>query len=426
MLRDDARVVWGRLPRPTKRPMEGRPRMADDTEYRQIVYRLLPGSREKARRLAALAGACRFVWNAMLDQQEQLVAAARLAGAERLPGVSFFTLGKAFIQLRRVTPWLQEMPCAPVRYALKYQADAWQQYFRGEGGRPKFKRRGNDSVTLPDNIRIRDGKLHVPKIGPMTLRRRGGNPYPEGEPVKVVIRQVDGKWHATVCYKVAAVERPDDGTVTGIDMNAGQVATSDGEILHAPDMRRLEARCKRLQRKMSCQKKGSRRRERTRRRHARTLRRIAMKRRNWQHHVSRKLAGGTVVVEDLNTRGMTRSAKGTVEEPGTSVRQKAGLNRAILATGWSGLRAMLGYKAPRLIAVNAAQTSQTCAECGTADAASRPSQATFKCVACGHADHADLNAARNIRRRQEAHLHGEGALPSGTPMIRETDRRLAA
>ena len=151
-----------------------------------------------------------------------------------------------------------------------------------------------------------------------------------------------------------------------------------------------------------------------------------MKRRDWQHHVSRKLAGGTVVVEDLNTRGMTRSAKGTVEEPGTGVRQKAGLNRAILATGWSDLRAMLGYKAPRLIAVNAAQTSQTCAECGTADAASRPSQATFTCVACGHADHADLNAARNIRRRGLAHLHGEGALPSGTPMIRETDHRLAA
>ena len=57
--------------------------MADDTEYRQIVYRLLPGTREKARRLAALAGACRFVWNAMLDQQKQLDAAARLAEAER-------------------------------------------------------------------------------------------------------------------------------------------------------------------------------------------------------------------------------------------------------------------------------------------------------------------------------------------------------
>ncbi len=43
----------------------------------------------------------------------------------------------------------------------------------------------------------------------MTLRRRGGNTCPEGEPVCAVIRRTDG-------------------TVTGIDMNAGQVAIGDG------------------------------------------------------------------------------------------------------------------------------------------------------------------------------------------------------
>ncbi|MDE0057352.1 MAG: helix-turn-helix domain-containing protein [Defluviicoccus sp.] len=56
--------------------------MTDRTTHRQVVYRLLPGSRAKARRLAALAGACRFVWNEMLDQQEQLYAIARMQGGE--------------------------------------------------------------------------------------------------------------------------------------------------------------------------------------------------------------------------------------------------------------------------------------------------------------------------------------------------------
>ncbi len=84
---------------------------------------------------------------------------------------------------------------------------------------------------------------------------------------------------------------------------------------------------------MSRQRKGSKRRERIRRRHARTVRRVVMKRRNRQHHVSRKLAGGTVVVEDPKTANMTRSAKGTVEHPGTNVKAKSGLNRGILATG---------------------------------------------------------------------------------------------
>ena len=141
-------------------------------------------------------------------------------------------------------------------------------------------------------------------------------------------------------------------------------------------------------------------------RRERTQRRLAMRRRNWQHHFSRGLARGTVAVEDLQTRAMTASAKGTVDAPGRNVRQKAGLNRVVLATGWSGLRAMLAYKAPRLVAANPRHTSQTCAACGQTHAASRRSQASFKRVACGHAGHADLNAARKIRRRGLALLHG--------------------
>ncbi len=87
-------------------------------------------------------------------------------------------------------------------------------------------------------------------------------------------------------------------------------------IQYIPAKRRRPAACR-----------GSRRRERTRRRLARTQRR-----RDWQHQVSRSLAGGTVVVEALRTRAMTASAKGTRAAPGRNVRQKAGLNRGILAT----------------------------------------------------------------------------------------------
>ena len=398
--------------------------MTAETEHRQIVYRLHPGSRDQARRLASVAGACRFVWNEMLDQQEQLYAIARMCGSKP-PSPTFFTLGKAFTQLRKVTPWLQEMPFAPVRYALKHQADAWQRYFRGQSGRPRFKRRGSDSVTLPQDVRIEDGRLHFPKIGWMRLSRRGGNPYADARPVSATVKRICGKWYATVCYAVDAAERADDGTVVGLDMNVGQVAASDGRLFHAPDTRRLEARMKRYQRRLSRQRRGSRRRERTRLRLARTKRRMAQTRRNWQHHVSRSLAGGTVAVESLQTKAMTASAKGSAEEPGSNVRQKAGLNREILETGWAGLRQMLAYKAPGVVEVDPTFTSQTCAACGLTDPASRTAR-RFHCVACGHADHADVNAARNIRRRGLAQLHGEGRSHQATPESREMDRRWAA
>ena len=146
-----------------------------------------------ARRLAAVAGACRLVWNEMLDQQAPLCDIARMCGATP-PSPTFFMLGKAFTQLRRVTPWLQAMPYGPVRYTLKYQADAWRRFFRGEAGRPRFKKRGRDSVTIPQDVRIRDGKLWFPTIGWLRLRHRGGNPYPDAEPVQAALKRVNGKW----------------------------------------------------------------------------------------------------------------------------------------------------------------------------------------------------------------------------------------
>ena len=423
---------------PRARPQDAVPRPSTRrTEHRQVVYRVLPGSEGRARRLASIAGACRFVWNELLDQQEQLHTMARMCGG-RTPSPTFFTMAKAFTDLRRVTPWLQDMAFTAVRYTLKHQADAWRRFFDGTAGRPRFKRRGRDSVTIPQDVRIEDNRLWFPRLGWLALRRRGGNPYPEGRPVKAVLKRAGGRWMATVCYEVEAPARADDGTVTGIDRNVRQVASCDGKAVrfhHGPDTARLEARTRRYQRRMARQQRGSNRRERTRRRLARTTRRLATVRHNWHHQVSRRLATGTVVLENLSTRSMTKSAKGTAEEPGTNVRAKTGLNRVILATGWGALEQMLAYKTPRVVKVSAKDTSRTCHACGHIDPASRQSQATFQCVACGHADHADANAARNIRRRGLALLHGEERAGLGeeppasakpTPLTRETDRRLAA
>ena len=184
--------------------------------------------------------------------------------------------------------------------------------------------------------------------------------------MSAVLKREDGRWKAVVCYAVSAPEPEDNGHVIGVDMNAGALATSEGEIMRLPESRRLEARARRYRKQLARQRRGSRRREKTRRQLSKTTRHMAMKRHDWQHHVSRRLADatGTVVVEDLKVRNMTRSAKGTKEEPGRNVRSRVGLNRVILETGRSSFRRMLDYKAHRVIALNPAYTSQTCAACG--------------------------------------------------------------
>ena len=82
---------------------------------------------------------------------------------------------------------------------------------------------------------------------------------------------------------------------------------------------------------------------------------------------------------------------------GRNVRQKAGLNREILRSGWGLLVHRLEDKAPgRVERIAAAFTSQQCSACGHVDKRSRESQARFVCTACGFACNADVNAAMNI------------------------------
>ncbi|MEV0693414.1 transposase, partial [Streptomyces sp. NPDC050388] len=109
--------------------------------------------------------------------------------------------------------------------------------------------------------------------------------------------------------------------------------------------------------------------------------------------------------EKLNIKNMTASARGTVEQPGTRVRQKAGLNRSILAQGWGLLRRRTGEKAPgRVEDVPAPYTSLRCSACGWIEKDSRKSQAEFVCVSCGFTCNADENAAVNVAA-------GQGGLP---------------
>ena len=147
--------------------------------------------------------------------------------------------------------------------------------------------------------------------------------------------------------------------------------------------------------------------------------RTATARRSWQYHVSKTHCGeggDDRALGSVHTRGMTASARGTVDHPGTKVRRKAVLNRAIPHSGWAALNQILDYRAAEGIEVPAAHASQTCS---FIDASSHRWQASFVCVACGFA----LNADRNILASGTGATAWRGASPTGTPETRETDRR---
>jgi transposase len=259
-------------------------------------------------------------------------------------------------------------------------------------------RPGRQSAQRVRRLSRRVGEVWIPKVG--WVRFRWSRAVPAAKSYRVTLDRA-GRWHIAFTAIPEPLRGPGTGEIVGIDRGvAVSAALSTGELLHCPGLRQAErARLRRLQRRLVRARRGSNRRQRVKAAIARLRTREGDRRKDWAEKTSTGLARrfDVIRVENLHIANMTRSAQGTMDDPGRNVRAKAGLNREILASGWGLLVRRLEDKAPgRVEKVSPAFTSQRCSECGTVEAKARESQAVFACRSCGHAENADLNAARNI------------------------------
>lgn len=330
----------------------------------------------------------------------------------------------------RAGTWLGEGSSAVQQAALRDMQQAFQNWWGGTHGRPTWRRK-----YLNESFCVRDVKVEklsrkwatvlVPKLG--TVKFRLSRPMPVEYGMGHVTLDRAGRWHISFSAPQAPVDRTDTGSVVGIDRGVKlTLTTSDGVTFNVPTPPKDErVRRARLQRKVSRQKKGSNRREATRLAIAKLTTRQADRRKDWVEKTSTTLVRGhnVIVFEDLKVRNMMRSAKGTIENPGRNVRQKAGLNRSIAEAAWSMLERRTTEKAlasnVTVVKIPAPGTSQTCSACGYRDADNRRSQAWFACCECGHQQNADINTAKVIRAAGLAVLARGGVGKSSEPMNRE-------
>ena len=261
------------------------------------------------------------------------------------------------------------------------------------------------------------------------VRFRWSRPVPDGVRSFRVTRDRAGRWHVAFAAIPAPVPGPGTGTVVGIDRGVKvSAALSTGEMLRCPGLTRREAwRLRSAERKTAKAKRGSGRRRKAKATAARLKAREADRRKDWAEKASTDLARrfDVIRVEDLSIKNMTRSAKGTAQQPGRNVAQKAALNRGIGKAGWGLLVRRLQDKAPgRVHKVPPAFTSQRCSACGYIAPESRESQAAFRCVACGFACNADVNAARNIAAGHAVKARGGDG--TARPVNREPQPALLA
>jgi putative transposase len=367
--------------------------------FRMSRYRLRPSAAQEAALLGHCAHA-RYVWNLCVEQESHWCP-----GRGSMPG--FAGRCRQLSEARAAEPWLAEGSVIVQQQAIRDHSQAMANYFNGTHRLPSWRKAGRDEGfrivhVKPGHVRRlsrNTGEVWVPKVG--WVRFRWSRAAPRDVRSFRVTRDRAGRWHVAFAAVPDPVPAPGNGEAVGIDRGvAVSAALSTGEMLHAPGLTGRERRRKRrLERKLARAKRGSERRMRVKVAIARLKARESDRRKDWAEKVSTDIARrfDVIRVEDLKIGNMTRSARGTGEEPGRNVRQKAGLNRGILASGWGLLARRLHDKAPgRVEKVRPAYTSQRCSACGHVAAGSRESQATFRCTACGFAGNADVNAARNI------------------------------
>lgn len=372
-------------------------------------------------------GHSRFVWNKALALQK-----ARLEG--RVPLLSYQDLAGLLKLWKRSEEYgfLREAHSQVEQQALKNLDRALWDGLKRAKGMPRFRKKGrHDSFRYPQGFKIQGSRVYLPKVGWVGFFKSRDI---EGAPKNITVSRRGGRWFVSIQteQEVADPQHP-SASLVGIDLGIKRFATlSDGTVYGPLDSyMTLEGKLVREQRKLSRKVKFSANWRRQKEKIVLLHVRIADVRNDYLQKVSSEIGKNhaMVVLEDLRVSNMSASARGTVENPGCNVRQKAGLNKAILDQGWHAFRRMLDYKLTwsggALELVPAHHTSQTCPECGHVSKDNRRSQAVFRCEACGHEAHADLVAAINILRRA-GHARiacGETGLVGG--LAQEPSRRAA-
>ncbi|HHG4015164.1 TPA: RNA-guided endonuclease InsQ/TnpB family protein [Escherichia coli] len=378
-------------------------------------FQLRPGGQQE-REMRRFAGACRFVFNRALARQNE----NHEAGNKYIP---YGKMASWLVEWKNATEtqWLKDSPSQPLQQSLKDLERAYKNFFQNRAAFPRFKKRGqNDAFRYPQGVKLdqENSRIFLPKLGWMRYRN---SRQVTGVVKNVTVSQSCGKWYISIQTEseVSTPVHP-SASMVGLDAGVAKLATlSDGTVFEPVNsFQKNQKTLARLQRQLSRRVKFSNNWQKQKRKIQRLHSRIANIRRDYLHKVTTTVSN------------MSKSAAGTVSQPGRNVRAKSGLNRSILDQGWYEMRRQLEYKqlwrGGQVLAVPPAYTSQRCACCGHTAKENRLSQSKFRCQVCGYTANADVNGARNILAAGHAVLACGEMVQSGRSLKQEPTEMIQA
>lgn len=376
--------------------------------YRAFRYRFYPSPSQEVL-LRKTMGCSRFVYNHFLALRIQ-------EWTTKQKTVSYNETSSILTQLKKEeeTKWLNEVSSVALQQSLQNLQEAYNNFFRGlkkkqKVGFPRFKKKSNrNSITLTKvGFSYKNGEIFIAK-SKKKLNIRWSRELPSEDISSISISLTpSGKWFISIL-----VEDPTDytlplcGKIMGIDLGIETFATlSTGEKVKMPDLKPHYKKLKKLQKKHSRKKNGSKHKEQSRLKVARQHEKITNIRENFHHKLSTRLIheNQVVVMEDLNVSGMVKNRK---------------LARSISQQGWYQFVSFLKYKATmygrELIQVDRFYpSSKTCSSCGAIQLSLPLHIREWTCDACGTTHDRDINAAINLKALgTSASAFGEDVRPT--------------
>jgi putative transposase len=350
-------------------------------------YRFYP-SEEQKRILAHTFGCCRYVYNWALRQRTD-------AYYQRRERLSYEGTAQRLVLLKKQeeTRWLNEVSSVPLQQALRHLEKAFRNFFEGRADYPTFKKkRYQQAATYASNAFTWNARaLTLAKMGdPLDITWHRS--LPEGcKPSSVTITKDEAeRYFVSILVEEDIAPLEVTPKMVGLDLGLkSMVITSDGHTSGNPKFfAKEEKKLAIAQRRHAKKKKGSKNRNKARLKVARIHKKIADRRRDYQHQLSIRIIreNQVVCVESLQVKNMVKNH---------------GLAKAISDVGWSELVRQLEYKASwygrTLVKIDKwYPSSKRCFDCGHILDSLPLDVRSWSCPECSVVHDRDLNAAHNI------------------------------
>ncbi len=349
-------------------------------------FRLAP-TKGQVRLLEQVLETCRWLYNDTL-------AYRKAAWENKQRTADWYETKRRIPILKAERPSLKAVHSQVLQNVTERVDLAFKAFFRrvkaGETpGYPRFRGRGwYDSFTYPqaDAFRVDGQWLDLSKIG--RIQMIDHRPIEGTIKTLTIHRASTGKWFACFSVETEPEPLPETQRAVGVDVGLEKFATlsTDEQIVNPRFFRKDEKALAKAQRKLSKAEKGTPERAKRRKVVAHIHERIANRRKDFAHQLSRRLVNefGIIVFEDLNIARMIKNHT---------------LAKSIADAAWNQLASYTRYKAANAgrtyLEVDPRGTSQRCSRC-SAVVKKDLSVRVHQCPYCGLEIDRDLNAAVNI------------------------------